>query len=62
MLVIDMRDDARDQDDVDRAAAHDLVGDAEIAALRILRLGQCKFSHGRPRYDVAGTEYWSDRG
>lgn len=40
MLIVDMRDDAGDQDYVDRPVTHHLVGDAEIATLRILRLGQ----------------------
>ena len=37
-LVFDVRREARDNDDVERALPHDLIGDVHVAALRGLRL------------------------
>ena len=50
-LVFEMGHEAGDEDEVDRPGARDLVGDVEIAALRVLGLGE-----GRP-WVARGTKY-----
>src|ERR1035437_10905368 len=45
MHEIDMRDHARNQNNIDRSFAHYLIGDVDVAAQRVARLGQSKIVH-----------------
>src|ERR1700681_5012892 len=45
MCELDMRNEPGDHDNIKRSRAHHLIGDVDIAAQRVARLGQCKIAH-----------------
>ena len=53
---LDVRDEARHQDEIDRTVAEHLVGDADRPALRIARLGRCHHAPPSPQWDAASIE------
>ena len=55
MHEFDVRHHARDHDDVQGACAHDLIGDVDVAAERVTRLGQYEISHPLRLYKVVAN-------
>ena len=60
--VLEVRDPAHDEDEIDGAAADDLVGDVDVAAARVVRLGNgMSADAGRGRHD-RGPEWRTGAG
>ena len=65
MRKFNVRNDARDHDDIDRPVAHHLIGDIDVAAECVPGDGQYEIAHGRsfllcrnqPRLDIDETNF-----